>query len=231
MPSSLGPAEILVILVVALIVLGPTRLPEAGRQVGKALSEIRKWTQDMKSEVTDAFQPEPPMAPMPPSPVTPVGDPMTTPASASSDAASPPTATPPPPQTVARETAAAETASEATPPVVPALSDAPTAPIEEALLAPLPLGDTVAPVVPTADGDGAIAPPTNGSGDATAAIGDSAAPGSVGTGAPPDGAAVPTNGATGANGATPDLGAPEPATDGPAVILPPQPAEAPRPDR
>lgn len=55
MPSSLGPAEIIVILVVALIVLGPKRLPEAGRQVGKALSEIRRWTADMKSEMTSAF--------------------------------------------------------------------------------------------------------------------------------------------------------------------------------
>jgi sec-independent protein translocase protein TatA len=66
MPSSLGPAEILVILVVALIVLGPKRLPEAGRQVGKALSEIRRWTQDMKTEVSSAFDPEPTGASAPP---------------------------------------------------------------------------------------------------------------------------------------------------------------------
>lgn len=58
MPSSLGPAEILVILVVALIVLGPKRLPEAGRQVGKALSEIRRWSQDVKYEMNQAFNPE-----------------------------------------------------------------------------------------------------------------------------------------------------------------------------
>ncbi len=51
MPSSLGPAEILVILVVALIVLGPNKLPQAGRQLGKALSEVRRWTTDMKSEI------------------------------------------------------------------------------------------------------------------------------------------------------------------------------------
>jgi Tat protein translocase TatB subunit len=51
MPSSLGPAEILVILVVALIVLGPNKLPQAGRQLGRALSEVRKWTSDMKSEI------------------------------------------------------------------------------------------------------------------------------------------------------------------------------------
>jgi Tat protein translocase TatB subunit len=58
MPSSLGPAEILVVLVVALIVLGPSRLPEAGRQVGKALSELRRWTTDLKSEMNKAFEEE-----------------------------------------------------------------------------------------------------------------------------------------------------------------------------
>ncbi len=58
MPSSLGPAEILVILVVALIVLGPAKLPQAGRQVGRALAEIRKWTTEVKSEVKGAFDVE-----------------------------------------------------------------------------------------------------------------------------------------------------------------------------
>lgn len=55
MPSSLGPAEILVILVVALIVLGPKRLPEAGRQVGKALTEVRRWSRDIQGEMRGAF--------------------------------------------------------------------------------------------------------------------------------------------------------------------------------
>lgn len=64
MPSSLGPAEILVILVVALIVLGPSKLPQAGRQVGRALAEVRRWTQDVKNEVSQAFDPEPPRAPV-----------------------------------------------------------------------------------------------------------------------------------------------------------------------
>jgi Tat protein translocase TatB subunit len=54
MPSSLGPAEILMILVVALIVLGPKRLPEAGRQIGRALAEVRRWSQDMQTELRDA---------------------------------------------------------------------------------------------------------------------------------------------------------------------------------
>ena len=65
MPSSLGPAEILVILVVALIVLGPNKLPQAGRQVGRALAEIRKWTTDVKSEVRTAFDVESALAERP----------------------------------------------------------------------------------------------------------------------------------------------------------------------
>lgn len=39
----IGPAEILVILVVALLVFGPTRLPEMGRQLGRALQEVKRF--------------------------------------------------------------------------------------------------------------------------------------------------------------------------------------------
>ncbi|MBW3537128.1 MAG: twin-arginine translocase TatA/TatE family subunit [Actinobacteria bacterium] len=65
MPN-LGPMEILVVLVVALIVLGPKRLPEAGRQVGRALSEVRRWSESMQAEVRgvlDDDQEAPPPAP------------------------------------------------------------------------------------------------------------------------------------------------------------------------
>jgi sec-independent protein translocase protein TatA len=58
MPTSLGPAEILVILVVALIVLGPHKLPEAGRQMGKAIAEVRKWSQGFQDEIKSAMDPE-----------------------------------------------------------------------------------------------------------------------------------------------------------------------------
>jgi sec-independent protein translocase protein TatA len=58
LPTSLGPAEIMVILVVALIVLGPKRLPEAGRQVGKALAEVRKWSQGFQDEIRTVMEPE-----------------------------------------------------------------------------------------------------------------------------------------------------------------------------
>ncbi len=59
MPSNLGPAEIIAILVVALIVLGPKRLPEAGRQVGRALAEVRRWSQGLQAEVRNAIETEP----------------------------------------------------------------------------------------------------------------------------------------------------------------------------
>ena len=45
---NLGPAEILVILVVALLVFGPQRLPEVGRQVGGAMRELRKMQDSVK---------------------------------------------------------------------------------------------------------------------------------------------------------------------------------------
>lgn len=40
MPS-IGPLELIVILVIALVVLGPKKLPEAGRAMGKGLREFK----------------------------------------------------------------------------------------------------------------------------------------------------------------------------------------------
>jgi TatA/E family protein of Tat protein translocase len=48
---NLGPAEIIVVLVVALIVFGPKRLPEVGRQVGGALRELRKVQDTVRTEI------------------------------------------------------------------------------------------------------------------------------------------------------------------------------------
>jgi sec-independent protein translocase protein TatA len=41
MPN-VGPMELVVILAIALIVLGPKKLPEAGRSVGKGLREFKQ---------------------------------------------------------------------------------------------------------------------------------------------------------------------------------------------
>jgi TatA/E family protein of Tat protein translocase len=52
---SLGPAEILVILVVALLVFGPHRLPEVGRQVGRTMREFRRWQHTMRRDLDEVF--------------------------------------------------------------------------------------------------------------------------------------------------------------------------------
>jgi Tat protein translocase TatB subunit len=46
----IGMPELLVILVVALVVLGPKRLPEVARQLGKAVAEFRRHTSDVMEE-------------------------------------------------------------------------------------------------------------------------------------------------------------------------------------
>lgn len=50
----IGPTELVVILVVALLVLGPKRLPEIARALGKGLAEFRRATADVTSELDDA---------------------------------------------------------------------------------------------------------------------------------------------------------------------------------
>ncbi|HEX5614580.1 MAG TPA: twin-arginine translocase TatA/TatE family subunit [Acidimicrobiia bacterium] len=53
---SLGPAEILVILVLALVVFGPSRLPEVSRQVGGAMREFRRVQGTVRRELADTLR-------------------------------------------------------------------------------------------------------------------------------------------------------------------------------
>jgi len=48
---NIGPTELIVILLIALIVFGPKRLPEVGRTIGKSLREFRQATSDIKDEL------------------------------------------------------------------------------------------------------------------------------------------------------------------------------------
>jgi len=69
---SLGPAEILVIFVIALLVFGPNRLPEIARQVGHGVRELRKFQQSLKrdldevlaDDVSDHAEPAPQLPPL-----------------------------------------------------------------------------------------------------------------------------------------------------------------------
>jgi sec-independent protein translocase protein TatA len=70
MPFGLRPEHLIVIAIVALIIFGPSRLPEIGRAVGKTLKEFqsatREATQGFTTEITKSETPAPaaPVAPV-----------------------------------------------------------------------------------------------------------------------------------------------------------------------
>src|SRR5690242_17745360 len=55
---SLGPEKIILILVVALIVFGPQRLPEIARQVGAAMRELRRMQDTVRDELEHVLHPD-----------------------------------------------------------------------------------------------------------------------------------------------------------------------------
>jgi len=50
----IGPSELIIILVIALLVLGPKRLPELAAGLGKGLAEFRRATADINAELDEA---------------------------------------------------------------------------------------------------------------------------------------------------------------------------------
>jgi len=46
--GSLGMPEILLILVIALIIFGPRKLPELGKTLGQSLAQFRRASEDFK---------------------------------------------------------------------------------------------------------------------------------------------------------------------------------------
>lgn len=51
-----GPLEIIVVASLALIVVGPRKLPDLGRQMGRFIQQFRKATSDLTREFKDEFQ-------------------------------------------------------------------------------------------------------------------------------------------------------------------------------
>lgn len=62
MPS-LGAPEIIVILLIALVVFGPRKLPELGKSLGSGIREFRRSTQGLKEELEGSLREPPPSAP------------------------------------------------------------------------------------------------------------------------------------------------------------------------
>jgi len=100
----IGAPELIIILVIALLILGPGKLPEVGASLGKTIREFRKASTDIQESVKVDTSPLPPsqQEPQAPSqstvvpPVAPVGPvtPIETPAAQPPEpgmAANPPT--------------------------------------------------------------------------------------------------------------------------------------------
>ena len=96
--GSIGMPEMIIILVIALIIFGPRKLPELGRSLGRSLGEFKKASNELRSTLEEeiriedkddddddqdaairaeqdtaiaAAAPPPPVTPAPPPPVTP----------------------------------------------------------------------------------------------------------------------------------------------------------------
>ena len=102
----IGMTELMVIFVIGLVVLGPKRLPELARTLGKSLAEFRRASNDLRREfmsVTEDAQIAPPVL-----------APRTT----------PPAAAPAPPQVARSEPRASEDHRAESPPSAPPVDPA-----------------------------------------------------------------------------------------------------------
>ena len=89
----IGPMEIILVLAIALLVLGPSKLPEIGKSLGASIREFRKATTDVQESVRlDA--PAPPAPGVPPATAVSSAPAASAPA-ASGTPAQPPSAQPP----------------------------------------------------------------------------------------------------------------------------------------
>ena len=60
-----GPLELVIILVIALLILGPGKLPEVGSALGKSIREFRKASSDVQDAVKVDTSPMPATPPAP----------------------------------------------------------------------------------------------------------------------------------------------------------------------
>ena len=53
---NIGPGELILVLIVALIVFGPRRLPEVARELGKAIRDFNRTSQELTSQFRNEIQ-------------------------------------------------------------------------------------------------------------------------------------------------------------------------------
>jgi len=52
--GNIGPWELVLVLVIALIIFGPGKLPEVAKSVGKGINEFKRASNEVKQQVKDA---------------------------------------------------------------------------------------------------------------------------------------------------------------------------------
>ena len=105
-----GPLELVIILVIALLILGPGRLPDVGASLGKSIREFRKASSDVQEAVNVNVD----TTPIPPAAAAPAATPAPAPvAEAPAPAADPAPADPSEPT----ETASARATNTADSPI------------------------------------------------------------------------------------------------------------------
>jgi sec-independent protein translocase protein TatA len=68
MPFNIGAPELIVTLVIALLIIGPGKLPDVGSALGKSIREFRKASTDVQDATKIDTSPIPPAAPPPAQP-------------------------------------------------------------------------------------------------------------------------------------------------------------------
>lgn len=66
-----GPLELIIILVIALLILGPGKLPDVGAALGRSIREFRKASSDVQEATRIDTSPLPPSTPTSASPAMP----------------------------------------------------------------------------------------------------------------------------------------------------------------
>ena len=56
--GSIGMPELIIILVIALIIFGPRKLPELGRSLGRSINEFKKASNELRSTLEDEIRTE-----------------------------------------------------------------------------------------------------------------------------------------------------------------------------